>query len=39
MLGLPIWPFYAILALGMALCVVVLALQVVLILKAGPSDE
>lgn len=39
MLGLPIWPFYAILALGMALCVVMLALQVVLILKAGPSDE
>jgi TRAP-type transport system small permease protein len=39
MLGLPVWPFYAILALGMALCVVVLAVQVVALLAGGPRDE
>ncbi len=39
MLGLPIWPFYAILALGMALCVVVLAVQIAALLAGGPRDE
>ncbi|NVO23943.1 TRAP transporter small permease [Donghicola sp. C2-DW-16] len=32
MLGLPIWPFYGAIAAGMALCVVVLLLQLVAIL-------
>jgi TRAP-type C4-dicarboxylate transport system permease small subunit len=39
MLGPPIWPFYAILGVGMALCVVVLAVQVVTIVREGPQDE
>jgi TRAP-type transport system small permease protein len=39
MLALPIWPFYAILAVGMALCVIVLALQIVTLLAGGPHDE
>ncbi|NJS14482.1 MAG: TRAP transporter small permease [Sphingopyxis sp.] len=39
MLSLPIWPFYAILSAGMALCVVVLVGQLILILKEGPQDE
>jgi TRAP-type C4-dicarboxylate transport system permease small subunit len=39
MLSLPIWPFYAILSVGMALCVLVLLGQLVLILKEGPKDE
>ncbi len=39
MLSLPIWPFYAILSLGMALCVLVLIGQLVLILREGPQDE
>lgn len=39
MLGLPIWPFYAILGAGMALCVVVLAVQAVTIVREGPQDE
>jgi TRAP-type C4-dicarboxylate transport system permease small subunit len=39
MLGLPIWPFYAILALGMALCVVVLAAQIAALLAGGPRYE
>jgi len=37
MLGLPIWPFYAILAAGTALCVAVFAAELVLILTGkGP---
>lgn len=39
MLGLPIWPFYAILGVGMALCVVVLAAQAVTIMRQGPQNE
>lgn len=39
MLSLPIWPFYAILSVGMALCVVVLVGQLILILREGPQDE
>jgi TRAP-type C4-dicarboxylate transport system permease small subunit len=39
MLALPIWPFYAILAAGMALCVVVLLGQMIAILGRGPGDE
>lgn len=39
MLALPIWPFYAILAAGMALCVAVLVGQLALILKEGSLDE
>ena len=35
MLRLPIWPFYAILALGAGLCVVIFALQLMLILLRG----
>jgi TRAP-type C4-dicarboxylate transport system permease small subunit len=35
MLGLPIWPFYGILALGMALCVLVFAVQILAILREG----
>ncbi|MER5173901.1 TRAP transporter small permease [Thioclava kandeliae] len=32
MLGIPLWPFYAFVAAGMALCVVVLAVQFVMII-------
>lgn len=32
MAGLPLWPFYAFVALGMALCVAILALQALVIL-------
>ena len=32
MLGLPIWPFYALLALGMAACALIFALQIVTVL-------
>lgn len=39
MLGLPIWPFYAILSLGMSLCVMVLAAQIVELLRKGPGHE
>jgi TRAP-type C4-dicarboxylate transport system permease small subunit len=39
MLGLAVWPFYAILALGMALCVVILALQIAALLAGGPRDD
>lgn len=39
MLSLPIWPFYAVLATGIALCVGVLLAQLVHILKEGPQDE
>jgi TRAP-type transport system small permease protein len=31
MLGLPLWPFYAFVALGMALCVAILIVQIVVI--------
>lgn len=37
MLGLPIWPFYGILAFGTALCVAVYLGQVLSILKEGPK--
>ncbi|QYZ72026.1 TRAP transporter small permease [Neotabrizicola shimadae] len=37
MLSLPIWPFYAMIAAGMALCVLVLLGQLALILKEGPN--
>jgi TRAP-type C4-dicarboxylate transport system permease small subunit len=39
MLGLPVWPFFAILALGMALCVFVLLVQIAALLAGGPRDE
>ncbi len=39
MLALPIWPFYAVLAAGMALCVAVLLVQLAAILMAGPHHE
>ncbi|WP_330629337.1 TRAP transporter small permease [Thioclava sp. FTW29] len=32
MLGLPLWPFYAIIAAGVALCIVVMALQAIVIM-------
>lgn len=35
MLGLPIWPFYGILAVGMGLCVLVFAVQTLAILREG----
>ncbi|WP_134681746.1 TRAP transporter small permease [Paracoccus ravus] len=35
MLGLPIWPFYGVLALGMALCVLVFAVQIFGLLREG----
>ncbi|PTQ68329.1 TRAP transporter small permease [Celeribacter persicus] len=38
MLNLPIWPFYGILAAGTALCVVVFAIDIVLILTGKDKD-
>jgi TRAP-type C4-dicarboxylate transport system permease small subunit len=38
MLALPIWPFYAILSAGVALCVAVLAGQLAVILREGSAD-
>lgn len=35
MLQLPVWPFYSILAVGAGLCVLVFAVQVLLLLKRG----
>ena len=37
MLRVPIWPFYAILAVGSGLCVLVFAMQLVLIISRGPE--
>jgi TRAP-type C4-dicarboxylate transport system permease small subunit len=39
MLSLPIWPFYAILSAGIALCVLVLLGQLIAILGTGLQDE
>jgi TRAP-type C4-dicarboxylate transport system permease small subunit len=39
MLSLPIWPFYAILSGGIALCVLVLVAQIAAILAKGPTHE
>lgn len=39
MLGLPIWPFYAILSLGMALCVTVLFAQIAALLAGGARGD
>lgn len=36
MLRIPIWPFYAILAAGTALCVLIFALQLVVLIQRGP---
>lgn len=38
MLGLPVWPFYALISLGMALCVLVLAEQLLLILTGRAAE-
>ncbi|MFN7092828.1 MAG: TRAP transporter small permease [Allorhizobium sp.] len=38
MLGLPIWPFYGILATGIALCLVVYAVELFSILSRGESE-
>lgn len=35
MLRLPIWPFYVVLALGVAICVLIFAVQIVGLLKRG----
>ncbi|MEF2072941.1 TRAP transporter small permease [Consotaella aegiceratis] len=35
MLALPIWPFYGIMAVGIGLCVVVLAIQILLVVISG----
>lgn len=37
MLQMPIWPFYAMISLGMALCALVLVLQFVQTLREGPK--
>ena len=37
MLQMPIWPFYAMIAAGMALSVLVLAAQLIQILREGPQ--
>lgn len=37
MLQLPLWPFYAMIAVGMALCVLVMLLQLVQLLREGPK--
>ncbi|TPW26704.1 TRAP transporter small permease [Pararhizobium mangrovi] len=37
MLSMPIWPFYAVLAAGAALCVVVFAMQIVIAVAAGEA--
>lgn len=37
MLRVPIWPFYAILSLGAGLCVLIFALQLVVIVMRGPK--
>jgi TRAP-type transport system small permease protein len=39
MLGLPIWPFYALIALGIGLCVLVLAEQLLLIILTRRAIE
>lgn len=39
MLGLPLWPFYAILAAGVGLCVLIYAEQIVFILRTGREEE
>jgi TRAP-type C4-dicarboxylate transport system permease small subunit len=39
MLALPIWPSFGLMALGMALCVAVLILQIIHILKRGVHHE
>ncbi|MBW8444492.1 MAG: TRAP transporter small permease [Arenimonas sp.] len=38
MLGLPVWPFYGILAAGISLCLIVYALELVLIVR-GEREE
>lgn len=37
MLRLPIWPFYGVLAVGMAICVLIFAAQLVRLLKRGAT--
>lgn len=37
MLGMPIWPFYVIIAMGAGLCVLIFAAQLLLILTRGPK--
>lgn len=39
MLQLPIWPFYAMLAAGIALCALILVVQALLILMQGPRHD
>ncbi|MFQ8433627.1 TRAP transporter small permease [Amaricoccus sp. W119] len=39
MLSLPLWPFYAMIALGMALCVLVLIEQIIVLLITGRAAE
>lgn len=38
MLGLPIWPFYAILALGTGFCVLIFALQILAVILEGEEQ-
>jgi TRAP-type C4-dicarboxylate transport system permease small subunit len=35
MLGLPIWPFYGLVALGMAFCILIFAVQMLTIVAQG----
>lgn len=39
MLGLSLWPFYALLAAGIGLCVVIFAWQIAIIISNGPQDN
>lgn len=39
MLGLPLWPFYAMISLGMALCVLVLVEQIIVLFITGRAAE
>ncbi|MBO0906045.1 TRAP transporter small permease [Jiella sonneratiae] len=39
MLALPIWPFYGLMALGLALTVAIFAIQIVLVLVSGKEFE
>jgi TRAP-type C4-dicarboxylate transport system permease small subunit len=38
MLGLPIWPFYGVLTIGMALCVLIFAAQIIARLRDGERE-
>lgn len=39
MLGLPLWPFYAILSVGVGLCAIIYAEQIIVALVTRPEEE